>query len=94
MTALMHIYLEEYPVVPIGAFGETDKQSKDDSINNGSKNKQEPSTNTSHSVFATNNSRTYHHPDCSELGTGDLLEFDSAEEAHKSGGVPCKHCNQ
>ncbi len=87
-----YIYLEEHPAVPIGTVEETDKQPKDDSINNGPENKQEPSTNTSHSVFATNNSRTYHHPDCSELGTGDLLEFDSAEEALEAGGMPCKHC--
>ena len=88
-----YIYLEEHPVVPNGASGETDKQSKDDSINNGSKSKQEPSKNASQSVFATNNSRTYHQPDCPELGNGNLLEFDSAEEALVSGGVPCKECN-
>ena len=88
-----YIYLEEHPVVPDGAFGETDKQSKDDSINNGSKSKQEPSKNASQSVFATNNSRMYHQPDCPELGNGNLLEFDSAEEALVSGGVPCKECN-
>ena len=87
-----YIYLEEHPVVPDGAFGETDKQSKDDSINNGSKSKQKPSKNVSQSVFAANNSRTYHQPDCPELGTGDLLEFDSTEEALESGGVPCKQC--
>jgi len=89
-----YIYLEEHPVVPIGAFGETDKQARDDSIKKESENKQEPSENISHSVFATNNSRTYHQSDCPELGTGNLLEFDSAEEARNSGGVPCKHCNQ
>jgi hypothetical protein len=88
-----YIYLEEHPVVPNGAFGDTYKQSKDDSINNGSKSKQEPSKNASQSVFATNNSRTYHQPDCPELGNGNLLEFDSAEEALVSGGVPCKECN-
>ena len=90
-----YIYLEEHPVVPIGTPGETDKQAKDDdSIKKGSENKQEPSKNASHSVFVTNNSRTYHQPDCPELGTGDLMEFDSVEEALKSGGVPCEHCNQ
>ena len=31
--------------------------------------------------FTTTNSRTYHQSDCHELGTGKLLEFDSAEEA-------------
>ncbi len=89
-----YIYLEEHPVVPIGTPGETDKQAIDDSIREGYENKQEPSKHASHSVFATNNSSTYHRPDCPELGTGDLLEFDSAEEALKSGGVPCEHCNQ
>ena len=88
-----YIYLEEHPVVPNGAFGDTYKQSKDDSINNGSKSKQKPSKNVSQSVFAANNSRTYHKPDCPELGNGNLLEFDSAEEALVSGGVPCKECN-
>ncbi len=89
-----YIYIEEHPVIPIGAFGETDKQSKDDKIKKGYENKQEPSKNISRSVFATNNSRTYHQPDCPGLGTGDLLEFDSAEEARNSGGVPCEQCNQ
>ena len=88
-----YIYLDEHPVILNGAFEETDKQSKDDSINNGSKSKQEPSKNASQSVFATNNSRTYHQPDCPELDNGNLLEFDSAEEALKSGGAPCKQCN-
>lgn len=89
-----YIYLEEHPVVPIGAFGETDKQTRDDSIKRGSENKQEPSKNVFHSVFATKESNIFHKPGCPELGTGDLLEFGSAEEALKSGGVPCKHCNQ
>ncbi len=88
-----YIYLEEHPAVPIGTSGETDKQAKDDSIKRGPENKHKPSKNISHSVFTTNNSRTYHQLDCSELGTGDLLEFDSAEEALVSGGVPCKQCN-
>ncbi len=87
-----YIYLEEHSVVPIEAPGETDKQA--DSIRKGYENRQEPSENISHSVFAANNSRTYHQSDCSELGTGNLLEFDSAEEALNSGGVPCEHCNQ
>ena len=74
-----YIYLEEHPILPIGALRED--------------NKQGPSKNLSHSVFATNNSRTYHQPDCPELGISDLLEFDSAEEALVSGGKPCKQCN-
>jgi hypothetical protein len=88
-----YIYLEEHPVVPIGKPGETDKQTRVDSIKKGHEKKQEPSGNVSHSVFTSKNSSTYHQPDCPESGTGDLLEFDSAEEALKSGGVPYKHCN-
>jgi hypothetical protein len=88
-----YIYLEEHPVVPIGTPGETDKQTRDDSAREGYEKKQEPSGNASHSVFTSKNSRTYHQPDCLESGTGDLLEFESAEEALKSGGVPCKNCN-
>jgi hypothetical protein len=88
-----YIYLEEHPVVPIGTHGETDKQIRVDSIREGYEKKQEPSGNVSHSVYTSKNSRTYHQPDCPESGTGDLLEFDSAEEALKSGGVPCKNCN-
>lgn len=89
----VYIYLDEHPVKPLGAPGETDKQAKDKSIKKGSENKQEPYKNVSDSVFVTNNSRTFHKSDCPELGTGNLLEFDSAEEALKSGGVPCEHCN-
>ena len=87
-----YMYLEEHPVVPITTPEETDKQTKGDSIKKGDENKQEQSKNISQSVFATNNSRTYHQPDCPQLGTGDLMEFDSVEEALKSGGVPCEHC--
>jgi hypothetical protein len=88
-----YIYLEEHPVVPIGTPGEAVKQARDDSVREGYEKKQEPSGNVSHSVFTSKNSRMYHQPDCPELGTGDLLEFDSAEEALVSGGVPCKQCN-
>jgi hypothetical protein len=88
-----YIYLEEHPLVSIEIPGETDKQARDDSIREGYEKKQEPSGNVSDSVFTSKNSRTYHQPDCPESGTGDLLEFDSAEEALKSGGVPCKNCN-
>ncbi|MBT3881559.1 MAG: hypothetical protein HON76_17630 [Candidatus Scalindua sp.] len=87
-----YIYIEEHSVVPIGTPGETNTQARDDSIKKRSENKQETSKNISQSVFATNNSNTYHQPDCPELGTGDLLEFDSTEEALESGGVPCKQC--
>ena len=88
-----YIYLAEHPVAPIGTPGETDKQTRDDSIREGYEKKQEPSGNVSHSVFTSKNSRTFHQPDCPESGSGDLLEFDSAEEALNSGGVPCEHCN-
>lgn len=89
-----YIYIEEQSVVLIGTPGETDTQARDDSIKKRSENEQETSENISQSVFATNNSNTYHQPDCPQLGTGNLLEFDSAEEALRSGGVPCELCNQ
>ncbi len=89
-----YIYIEEHSIVPIRTPGETDTQARDDSIKKRSENKQEPPKNLSQSVFATNNSNTYHQPDCPQLGTGNLLEFDSAEEARNSGGVPCELCNQ
>jgi hypothetical protein len=88
-----YIYLEEHPVVSIEIPGEIDKQARDDSVKKGYEKKQDPSGSVSHSVFTSKNSRTYHQSDCPESGTGDLLEFDSAEEALKSGGVPCKNCN-
>jgi len=88
-----YIYLDEHPVILNGAFEETDKQSKDNSINNGSKNKHKPSGNFTYSVFTTNSSRMYHQVDCHELGTGNLLEFDSADEALEAGGMPCEQCN-
>ncbi|HDY90456.1 MAG TPA: hypothetical protein ENH82_20340 [bacterium] len=43
-------------------------------------------------VFVTSKSKAYHKPDCSELVDGNLIEFDSPEEALASGGVPCKQC--
>ncbi len=44
-------------------------------------------------VFTTKHSNMFHKSDCSELDTGNLLEFDSKEEAVASGGVPCKDCD-
>ncbi|MCP4268464.1 MAG: hypothetical protein GY777_23285, partial [Candidatus Brocadiaceae bacterium] len=82
-----YMYLEEHPAVPITTPEETDKQTKGDSIKKGDENKQEQSKNVSHSVFVTNKSRAYHQHDCPQLDTGDLIEFDSVEEALKSGGV-------
>jgi hypothetical protein len=87
-----YIYIEEHSAVPIETPGEADKQAKNDSIRDGYENRQVPSENFSHSVFTTSNSRTYHQPDCHELDTGNLLEFDSAEEALEAGGIPCEHC--
>ena len=88
-----YIYLEEHPDEYSNISGEIASPGKDDGIKKGYENKQVPSKNVSHSVFVTNNSRTYHQPDCPELGTGDLLEFDSAQKALEAGGIPCEHCN-
>jgi len=88
-----YIYLEEHPDELIEMPRELTKPDKENTIKKGYEKKQVPAKNVSHSVFATNNSRTYHQPDCPELGTGNLLEFDSAEEALNSGGVPCEDCN-
>ncbi|KHE90453.1 MAG: hypothetical protein K8F52_13080 [Candidatus Scalindua rubra] len=89
-----YIYLEEHPVVPIVTSEEADKQARNNSIKKGSENKHKPSRNISHSVYVTKESNIFHKPDCPELRTGNFLEFDSTEEALKSGGVPCEHCNQ
>ena len=88
-----YIYLEENPNEHSDISAEIARPGKDDSIKRGYENKQASSKDTLHSVFVTNKSRTYHQPDCPELGTGDLLEFDSADEALVSGGIPCKQCN-
>jgi len=88
-----YIYIEEHPDEYSNISGEIARPGKEDSIKRGYESKQASSKDTLHSVFATNNSRTYHQSDCSELGAGDLLEFDSAEEALNSGGVPCENCN-
>ena len=93
MTALTHIYIEDHPVVPIGTFEETDKRAKDDSIRKGYESKQSSAEDSSHSVFVTNKSRIYHKSSCPELGTGNLLVFDSPQKALEEGGVPCVHCN-
>jgi len=88
-----YIYIEEHPEEYSDISGEIARPDKKNSIKKGYESKQASSKDTLHSVFAANNSRTYHQSDCSQLGTGDLLEFDSAEEALNSGGVPCEHCN-
>ena len=88
-----YIYIEEHPDEYSDISGEIARTGKEDSIKRGYESKQASSKDTLHSVFATKNSRTFHRSNCSELGTGDLLEFDSAEEALVSGGIPCKQCN-
>jgi hypothetical protein len=57
------------------------------------KSKHESSKNISPSVFVTDNSRIYHKSDCPELGTSEILEFNSANEALKAGSMPCEKCN-
>lgn len=81
-----YIYLEEHPEVYSSVAGK-------DSIKKGHESKQALYTDALNSVFVTNKSRTFHKPDCPELGTGDLLEFDSAQSALEAGGTPCEHCN-
>ena len=88
-----YIYIEEHPDEYSNVSGKIASTGKEDSIKRGYESKQASSKETLHSVFVTNMSRTYHLPDCPELGTGDLLEFDSAEEALKSGGISCEQCN-
>ncbi len=43
-------------------------------------------------VFTTKHSNIFHKPDCPKLGTGDLVEFTSSQQARNAGGVPCKDC--
>jgi hypothetical protein len=88
-----YIYLEEHPDEYSDIPGEIASPGKEDNIKKGYESKQALSKDSLHSVFATNNSRTYHQSDCPELGTGNLLEFDSAQKALEAGGIPCKDCN-
>ncbi len=44
-------------------------------------------------VFTTKHSNIFHKPDCPKLGTGDLVEFTSSQQALNAGGVPCKDCD-
>ena len=55
--------------------GEIASHAREDNIKKGYESKQALSKDALHSVFVTNSSRTFHKPDCPELGTGDLLEF-------------------
>jgi len=59
----------------------------------GNNKKSDVSNKVSSSVFATNTSNIYHKSNCPELGTKDLMEFNSPKKARKSGGVPCENCN-
>lgn len=43
-------------------------------------------------VYTTKHSNVYHKSDCPILGTEDLIEFDSSQQACEAGGVPCKDC--
>ncbi len=87
-----YIYIEEHPDEYSNIPGEITSPEKEDSIKKGYKSKQTSAKDSSHSVFVTNNSRTYHKSSCPELGTGVLLEFNSANDALKSGGVACEKC--
>ncbi len=88
-----YIYLEEHPDEYSDIPGEVASPGKEDNIKKGYESKQDSLKKNSHSVFVTNSSRTYHKPDCPELGTDNLLEFDSAQKALEAGGMPCEHCN-
>ena len=46
-------------------------------------------------VYSTGYSRLFHHPDCNELSSkdGDLITFQSREDAMENGGKPCPVCN-
>lgn len=44
-------------------------------------------------VYSTKHSNIYHKSNCPELGTGDLIEFSSTQQARDAGGIPCKNCN-
>ena len=44
-------------------------------------------------VYTTKHSNIYHKSNCPELGTEDLIEFNSSQQARNAGGKPCKNCN-
>lgn len=46
----------------------------------------------SYKVYTARNSKIYHRAGCPELGTEELLEFNSAEEAKNAGGRACQRC--
>ncbi len=88
-----YIYLEEHPDEYSDIPGEIASPAREDNIKKGYESKQDSLKKNSHSVFVTDSSRTFHKPDCPELGTDNLLEFDSAQKALEAGGMPCEHCN-
>jgi hypothetical protein len=88
-----YIYLEEHPDEYSDIPGEVAGPAGEDNIKKGYESRQALSKDALHSVFVTNKSRTFHKTDCHELGTGGLLEFDSAQKALEAGGTPCEHCN-
>jgi hypothetical protein len=85
-----YIYLAEHPSEYSDIPGEIASPAREDKRY---ESKQALSKDAIHSVFVTNKSRIYHKSSCPELGTGDLLEFDSAQKALEEGGMPCEHCN-
>lgn len=87
------IYFEEHPVELTGLPGKLTKPTQEDNALKGNESVQETSKDISYSVFVTKESNIFHKPDCPQLGAGDLIEFDSPQEALEAGGVPCKHCN-
>jgi hypothetical protein len=85
-----YIYLDEHPDEYSDIPEENASPVREDK---GYESKQALSKDTLHSVFVTNKSRIYHKSSCPELGTGDFLEFNSAQKALEAGGMPCEHCN-
>ncbi len=87
------IYFEEHPVELTGLPGGLAKPIQEDNTLKENESVQESSKDISYSVFVTKESNIFHKPDCPELSAGDLLGFDSSQEALEAGGVPCRHCN-
>lgn len=44
------------------------------------------------SVYTTIYSNVYHKSNCPELGTEDIINFDSSQQTDEAGGIPCKSC--
>ena len=88
-----YIYLEEHPDEYSSISGEIVGTGKEGNFKKEYESKQALPKDSLQSVFVTNKSRTYHKSDCPELGTDNLLEFDSAQKALEAGGIPCNDCN-